>query len=227
MKGSKRVITNLPKEEWVPIEVPELAVIDKAAFERARERKLRNKEFAKRNKKRNYLMSGHFRCGNCGQVMTGYQLRGCLYYQCKTKHPKPNQKTCATANKSIIAHRVDDLVWDWICVLLTDDVALEDGLNKMIENNRDETGTKRNRLETIKNLIEKRKHSTERLVSELAEGEYSDEFTRGIFQQKINENTEVVRELEKERDRLEAELAQVELTEDFRREIKAMAAPSY
>ena len=63
-----------------------------------------------------------------------------------------------------------------------------------------------------------------RLVTELSEGVYEDEFTRNIFQEKIKENTEVLKELQKGQEHLEAELAQVELTEDFRQEIKAMAA---
>jgi hypothetical protein len=41
---------------------------------------------------------------------------------------------------------------------------------------------------------------------------------------KLKENTEVIKELQKEQKHIEAELAQVELTEDFRKEIKAMAA---
>lgn len=224
MKGKKRIVVNLPREEWIPIQVDELAVIDKSTFEIAQARKNRNKELAKRNKKRNYLMSGHFRCGTCGQVMTGYCLRGYLYYQCKTKHPKPNKKPCATANRSIITHRVDDAVWDWIRELLTDDDTLDEGLNKMLENNRKQNSTKFKRLDTLEKMITKTDNGINRLTNELVEGDYEDEFTREIFREKINEQSDTLKSLKKEQHRISVELAHVEITDDFRGEIKEMAA---
>ena len=223
-KGGKKIIlARLPKEQWIKIPVPHLAIIDQNTFEAVEVRKARNIKLQLRHGKRRYLMSGHFRC-TCGKVMSGYMREGYLRYQCSTHFPSPGRKQCPKHNRSSVCHKVDDLVWDWITQLLTDEQSLEDGLDKMIENNRDETGTRRSRFDTLGKLIAKREVSIKRLVTELSEGEYSDEFTRNIFKEKIKENTEVIKELQKERDYLEAELAQVELTEDFRKEIRAMAA---
>ena len=61
-------------------------------------------------------------------------------------------------------------------------------------------------------------------MGELDDGEYEDKFTRSLFRQKIKENSDLIKELNRERDRLEAELAQVEITTEFQQEIKAMAA---
>ena len=222
-KGGKKIIlAKLPREEWIKIPLPHLAVIDQETLKAVKTRKARNIQLQLRNSKRHYLMTGHFRC-SCGYVMVGQKNNEYFRYQCSSLKADLSKNSCSIGSRSVATSKVDDLVWDWICQLITDDQALEEGLNKMIENNRDETGTRRNRLDTLAKLIAKQERSIKRLVDELSDGEYSDEFTRSIFQEKISENTEVIRELRKERDRHEAELAQVELTEDFRQEIKAMA----
>lgn len=224
MKGNKKITIKLPKEQWRKIPVPHLAIIEAETYEIVEARKERNRQLAKRNRKRNYLMSGHFRCGTCGQVMVGHQRQGYLRYQCSSMWPKTSEEPCLTANRSIITHEVDNLVWDWLCQLLTDESALEEGLNKMIEDNKDKTGTKRRRLETLKSSIGKRERSIQRLMDELNEGEYEDDYTRNVFRQKIKENTNMIKEFERELNQLKDELFQVELTDDFRQEVEAMAA---
>lgn len=169
-------------------------------------------------------MSGHFRCGTWGQVMVGCKKESYLRYQCSTHWKRPGYESCPTSNRSIACHKVDDLIWDWISQLLTDDAALEDGLNKVVENNIGQTGTRRKRLDTLEKLIDKRERSIQRLMGELNDGAYEDEYTRNLFRQSIKENADMIKELQKEQDRLEAEFAQVEITAEFQQEIKAMAA---
>lgn len=181
-KGKKKIIiANLLKEEWIKIPVPHLAVIDRQTFEAVEARKERNIQLQTRNNKRRYLMSGHFRCGTCGQVMVGSKKESYLRYQCSTHWKRPGYESCPTSNRSIACHKVDDLIWDWICQLLTDDAALEEGLNKMVETNRSQTGTRRKRLETLQKLIAKRERSIKRLMDELNDGAYEDEYTRNLF----------------------------------------------
>jgi hypothetical protein len=223
-KGGKvTVIAKLPKEEWIKIPVPHLAVIVRATFDAVETRKRRNIQLQLRNSRRKYLMSGHFRC-QCGQVMVGSNREGYLRYQCSTHWKSPGKKQCSTHNHSSVCHKVDTLVWDWLYNLLTDEQALEDGLAKMVEMNRDNTGTKRKRLDTLEKLITKQERSIEHLVNELSDGDYNDKFTRNIFKDKISENTRLIKELQKEKDQLEIELAQVVLSEEFTQEIKSMAA---
>jgi len=73
-------------------------------------------------------------------------------------------------------------------------------------------------------LITEHEQNIEPLVTELSEGVYEDEFTRKIFQEKIKDNSVIIKELKEERERLEAELSQIELTDDFRQEVKEMAS---
>jgi site-specific DNA recombinase len=58
-----------PREEWTAIAVP--AIIDRATFDAAQRQLDRNRELSPRNKKREYLLAGHLRCGRCGRGVTG------------------------------------------------------------------------------------------------------------------------------------------------------------
>jgi site-specific DNA recombinase len=70
--GKKVVITNLPKEEWIRIDVPHLAIIEPETFEAVQARKERNIKLQLRNNRHKYLMTGHFRC-SCGRIMSGHK----------------------------------------------------------------------------------------------------------------------------------------------------------
>ena len=169
--GKKIILAKLPKDEWIKIPVPHLAVIDTKTYEAVQARKERNTRLQLRHTKRRYLMSGHFKCA-CSRKMSGYKESGRnnLRYRCYSYWKLPVNEPCPAAKHSIVCHKIDDVAWDWICNLLTDEQALEDGLKKMIENNQDETGSKRKRLDTLKNLVAKHEGSIERLVTELSEG---------------------------------------------------------
>ena len=61
-----------PKEDWVQLEVP--VVISPETFELAKQQLLRNREFSKRNQKREYLYSKLIYCGKCNHKMfSGFQ----------------------------------------------------------------------------------------------------------------------------------------------------------
>ncbi len=94
----------------------------------------------------------------------------------------------------------------------------------MVQDNMRQTGVKRRKLEILKKLINDHECNILRLIDELNDGNYKDDYTRNVFRQKINENSIAVKELEKELKELEVELAQIEVTEGFQQEIKAMAA---
>ena len=58
-----------PKEEWIEMHTD--PVISRERFEAAKEQLLRNREFAARNKKREYLYVKIIHCGKCGFKMFG------------------------------------------------------------------------------------------------------------------------------------------------------------
>ncbi|MGE5379086.1 MAG: recombinase family protein, partial [Bacteroidota bacterium] len=68
-----------PEEEWIEIEVPPL--IDRETWETAQEIRKHNKQFSRRNKKHDYLLSGFIRCA-CGRAMSGEFFSSHQYYTC-------------------------------------------------------------------------------------------------------------------------------------------------
>ena len=106
-----------PKEEWIPIPVPECRCISEGRFWRVQKRLEENRTFAKRNRKRrSYLVSGLLRCKDpCGSTWFGCTTvnpnRTIPYYRCTNRlrmHPLP--RTCYA--KMIPADTLDAAVWN-------------------------------------------------------------------------------------------------------------------
>jgi len=209
-----------PKEEWTAINVPHLALISTDTFEAAQKRALRNKEIASRNKKRGYLMSGHFRCAICGSVMYGHSKirRNRLddYYRCSRNAHKG--KECPNPKKHISMRRVDAAVWSWVTSLLEDESNLEEGIRQMIEKRATELGPKQERLNTIEDLLLAATTRIERLVDELSE--YEGNAVRDVIREKIREIENERKLLSDEGQRLMRELEQIDISPDFEERIK-------
>ena len=59
-----------PREEWIRVDLPDLAIVDSLTFDAAQERAERNREMANR-RRGDYLLSGFLKCGHCGFAMGG------------------------------------------------------------------------------------------------------------------------------------------------------------
>src|SRR5262249_2123212 len=80
----KTRIRRMPRETWIPIDVP--AIIEHEVFEAAQAQLQRNKLRAKRNRKYEYLLvGGRLRCGQCGSAMSPGNKYGVSYYLCGRK----------------------------------------------------------------------------------------------------------------------------------------------
>lgn len=80
---NKKKRTLRPESEWIPIYVP--AIIDEATWQAAQKQLQENKDLAKRNVKRDYLLNGLVTCARCGRAMV-ISHSGCKehisYYAC-------------------------------------------------------------------------------------------------------------------------------------------------
>jgi site-specific DNA recombinase len=94
-RGERTVQEPRPREEWLTIEVP--ATVNEATWERAQDQLRRNKSNARRNAKRDYLLSGRVFC-TCGRRFTG-RYKSHLdraYYRCPTSETEPWRAACTT-----------------------------------------------------------------------------------------------------------------------------------
>jgi len=226
MVNKKRIYQ--PRERWIVIEVPELAMIDRATFEAAQKRRDRNKQLAKRNRKKKYLMSGFFKCGACGSTMCGHFLHyesgnTAKYYRCGNHWRQfKDGKKCGLRSIDTVAYKIDDAVWSWIVGLLCDPESLEDGLQKMIEKRSREIAPKQERLLTLKELVEEEQRRIRRLINEM--GNHDSELVMEAFRAEIEQTTKACEALGEEHSRLSNELAEIEITQDHRDQIMAFSA---
>jgi site-specific DNA recombinase len=215
----------LPKNEWIPIKVPHLAIVSKEIFHEAQKRFLRNKEFSLRNRKRAYLMSVRLYCGTCGFVMTGFYKKfpngsGKSYYRCFRRNRK--YKTCNAAKRQLSVARVDKAVWAWVTALLEDERNLDDGIRAMMEKKEREWQPKKERLDTIESLMREAEAKIERLVDELSE--YEGFAVRDVIREKIKALENERNLLADEAEKLAGDLEENDISYDFEQHIKRTAA---
>ncbi len=113
---TKKVIKK-PREEWIEIPDATPPIIDLHLFDLAQIKLKRNKERASRNKKHQYLLSGHVKCQRCGRPYWGYLSRGKWkdtiylkrYYRCAGKLRRISPGQCD--NRNINADEIEELIW--------------------------------------------------------------------------------------------------------------------
>jgi hypothetical protein len=228
--GKLRVINGKrvkqPKEEWIEIDVPELAIVDKQVFEAVQNRANRNKRRASRNKKRHYLLSGHGRCGTCGYSIGAHtKLRKSFaetrYYCCGT-HFLRRDKRCPNKSITFRADEVEGLVWNWLVWLLSDDANLDAGIDTLVQQRENDNAPNLSRLETVNDLIDDAETRLGRLIEELSH--HDDQLILGAIREKINMVKKDWRLLVEEREKLGEEIGKLVITEDYRVQLKKFAA---
>ncbi len=91
--GDRVVQKARPREEWISLPVP--ALVDPATWERAQRQLARNRQMARRNAKREYLLRGLVFCP-CGRRWTGRYKNQLdrAYYRCPTTEGEPWRVDC-------------------------------------------------------------------------------------------------------------------------------------
>ncbi len=205
-----------PREKWIRIDVPDLAFIDPATFQAAQERIKKNKIYAGRNRRRQYLLTGHIWCGDCHKPMggwtsvssKGYESSGyvCSNYKYWLGPNCPSKKR----KLNIIA---DARVWEWIVSRFSDPDTLKRELTAIAERKETELAPKRKQLEVIQDLLDKAEHKIKRLASVI--GDTDDDDAIDALKAQLKATSEDKKHLAKELDIIAVELAQAEsLTPD-------------
>jgi len=103
------------KEEWVSIPIP--AIVPRDTFEQVQARFERNRAFAMRNTRREYLLSGLLVCSKCGRTYRGMTSRGRAYYECRSKRADISPELCPSCY--LRGDRIEPLIWDTVSRLLS------------------------------------------------------------------------------------------------------------
>ena len=113
----KKKRTLRPESEWIPISVP--AIIDEVTWQAAQKQLQENKDFAKRNGKRDYLLNGLVTCARCGRAMV-ISHSGCKehisYYAClsqkSSSYAYSGQESCTA--RQVPTKVLDEYVFNYL-----------------------------------------------------------------------------------------------------------------
>ena len=118
LKQKKRSLR--PESEWIPVNVP--AIIDEITWQAAQKQLKANKDHAKRNLKRDYLLNSLVTCAVCGRAMV-ISHSGCKqhisYYACLSKKSSSylysGQKPCTA--RQVPTELLDEHVFSYLLEL--------------------------------------------------------------------------------------------------------------
>lgn len=119
-----------PREEWIGVTVP--ALISQETFDLAQQRLEQNKQLARRNNhSQDYLLRSLVSCGQCQFACTGRSCGDYIYYVCcgRSDSLRTIKGERCTARYAP-ARQLDDLVWQDLCVILTDPVCITHELER-------------------------------------------------------------------------------------------------
>src|SRR5829696_7186686 len=106
-----------PKEEWIPVSVPE--IVERETFELVQEKLSHNRKFASRNNKSHrYLLRTLVSCGACGRscpARTSWDGRS--YYVCRGHSEIVPEQRCRARHAP--GTKLEELVWEDLCEVLT------------------------------------------------------------------------------------------------------------
>lgn len=221
-RNRKTSLTLRPVEEWITVEVP--ALVPAELFESVQRKLTKNSDLAKRNTKREYLLSGILYCPQCGGRMGGCGIHGVTYYHCYRKgNPDrvplgPDGKPQPCLCSHIKADVIESVVWDTISELIKEPDILVQELHRR---NTEKSETKQileRELQLCQTRLKAMPEEQKRLVEGYRKGLYSDFMMREDMEAIQKEQAE----LEKRKMELDRQLTQRNLTENQEAQIRSL-----
>lgn len=202
-QGGKRVARRRPPEEWIEVEVQ--AIVDEQTWDMAQERLRQNKEFARRNARREYLLRGLVFC-SCGRRWVGRYKNHLkrAYYRCPTSESEPWRKACP-ARFSIRQEILEEAVWREVQAFLLDPDQLQAGLRRYFQEKEAERLESEARMQAIVRALD----DVDRKLGSLLVKELAGEYPDTVLAVEKRRLLEQRGELEDTRRRLQAQLEAV------------------
>ena len=213
-----------PPEEHLPVEVP--AIIDRRVWERAQSLRAENAANSRCNLRHPYLLRTRVTCGECGAAVVAFHVRNLqgrhyAYYRCAAARDRKHvqyTRDCAAPNFRV--DYVDPLVWAWLKPLLTDPVALRQGIEAMQEEQQARRASLLRRLEDFDAQLAE----NQRLLERLLDAYLTEAFPMEILRERRERLKKAIAELERERSVLEVQLTDQVVTEEQVRDLQSIAA---
>lgn len=151
------------------VELPELAIIDRATYEALQARIDRNLNHARRNLRRFYLLRGRIRC-SCERMMTGQTTvdvwGNFRYYVCGQIQMHRSVRTCKV--HYVAAPPIEEAVWQWVLAHTGED-ELADGLRRLQEYEQAQPENAPDRLASIDAEVKRLRDRINALMAEFGD----------------------------------------------------------
>jgi site-specific DNA recombinase len=205
------------------ISLPELAIIDREVWKAAQRQRLRNKERAKRNRKHEYLLSGHLKCF-CGGVRSGHTMIRAsgtyVYYECGIQRSQRHLTTCRELD--IRAEILDALAWGWMFDLMGSDENLRHGISRKRARDKANSKHKWERLGFLAEAIPEHERKIRNYLA--AFGEEADPIVAAEVKATVKALSKQREAYIAEQERLEVELGESTISEAMEAEFLSEAA---
>lgn len=210
--GKKTLSVKNPSDYVITLEVT--PIIERERFQAAQVLLERNKAFAARNRKGDYLLSGMGTCGKCGKkvYVSGSKRKGGggVYYRCSVARKMIKGGACCDAS-NFRMDVVDRAVWDWVKTRLLDEENLKAELESQQQEQARRVAPFRERLAIIDGLLVDNQRQLERLLDLYLE---SDSMTKDILTDRKQRIEKTIEALEDERAKLAATIEAEFLTQE-------------
>lgn len=118
MVGGKR--QDRPVDQQIPISVPE--IVSPTLWKEVQDRRARNKELASRNAKREYLLRGVLKCGQCGSTLNGnFPDNEIKRYRCSQRMRKLTGVEQRCSQVAVNGDKLEAAVWGYVLDVITMD----------------------------------------------------------------------------------------------------------
>jgi len=188
-----------PKSEWRMVKVP--AIIDKDIFEKVQAIMKKRAKFTLKETKHQFLCQGLIKCVDCNRNYGGRMQAGSLIYRCP-QHFNSNLNNPTCRSRSMMAHKLDTAVWDYVKSLINDRDRLKNNINSLKEKRESDGISNKRVFEAL--LAEKT--SLKNKKSKLFDLYSEDKFEKGDLENKINEFTEREKAVESQMLEIEKEV---------------------
>jgi len=208
-----RTTEQTKREDWESVSANIPAIVDRETWERAQAQRAKNQALAKRNAKREYLLSGRIRCGLCNSAYYGTFLRGVLYYRDSWEKTHHQGLEGGCVNKSIRAGAIEADIWDEIRELFSDLDRLWADLKAAQQNEDDQLKPLRDKLQITDDLIRHEEHEAAKIAAALPDTEKGST-ARKLLIERDRDISARLADLAKQREKIIAELGARKLTDD-------------
>lgn len=162
----KRKSRNDNTREEVSISVP--PIVDEELWLKAQETLKRNRKFAKRNSKNEYLLRGLIKCNFCGHSYVGQAriVENQHYYRCLRRmgYWKKIYDDCPGKGKTVRRDWIEGVVWEEIRNWILNPIILEAVITEKLKEYEKDKGNSFKSYSKLRDSIEKKKEEKTRIL---------------------------------------------------------------